>query len=484
MRSSTSPMNTLVRRGVLALLLTATLGCQPKGPELGEIERLNGEAGNVGRYMVAYYAALYAFPNGGAVATWMREEPPYRPVVYRQAGGATTPFGPEAHLTPADMLKTITIGLTTLPGSADGEFYAAWQARRPETGDKFIVFRSSSDHGATWSAPRTLNTQPMAFAPAIATDRSGGVSVAWPDERGYTTGIFVNRSLDRGATWLPEDVRIDDGEGGGLMANAVSAASDGQNGVVVVWEEQAATVGRVIMAAVSKDRGTTWSPPVRVDEGKGRGAPLAPRVVFAGGRAVVLWTAAVGGINAFAEVWADSSADGGLTWGEDVLLHEQPGGAAPTAQLFSDGTHASAVFEAKGRGGAESIYFVRMEADGRWTPGKDALAPLTPREGKASAPRLAVAKDGTLYLVYAEGPRTVRLMRSKDGGAHWDAPLLVVERPAAEGQGAVRFPQVAVGGDTAYVMWEEWGESKAKTLGDAQNKRPPLDLYVRRITFG
>ena len=31
------------------LLLATALGCQPKGPDLGEIERLNGEAGNVGQ---------------------------------------------------------------------------------------------------------------------------------------------------------------------------------------------------------------------------------------------------------------------------------------------------------------------------------------------------------------------------------------------------------------------------------------------------
>jgi hypothetical protein len=469
---------------ILAVLLALTLGCRPKGPEIGAIERLNAEPGDVGRYMVAYYAALYALPEGGAVATWMRDEPPYRPVVFRHADKAGAPFSPEAHLTPDDMLKTITIGLTMLPGSADGEFYAAWQARKPETGDKFVVFRSSRDSGATWSEPRVLNTEPMAFAPAIATDRNGGVAVAWPDEREYTTGIFANRSLDRGMTWLPKDVRVDEGEGGGLMANAVSAASDGENGVVLVWEEQARQ-GRIVMSAVSKDRGTTWSKPVRIDDGKGRGAPLAPRVVFAGGRAVVMWTAAVGGVNAFAEVWADSSADGGLTWGEDVLIQEQPGGTAPTTQLFSDGTGAAAVFEAKTRGGNEAIYYARMETNGAWSPGKDALVPLTAPTGKASAPRLTAAKDGTLYLVYADGPRAVRLLRSKDGGEHWDPPIAVAERTESDAQGTVRFPQVAVGGATAYVMWEEWGEVKGlvKTLGDAQTKRPPLDLYVRRITF-
>jgi hypothetical protein len=473
-----------MRRLAVVLLGLAVIGCKAKGPELGEIERLNTEPGTVGRYMVPYYAALYASPEGGAVATWMREEPPYRPVVFRYSPRSDAPFGPEAHLTPDDMLGTITIGLTMLPGASDGEFFAAWQARKPQTGDKFVVFRSSSDHGATWSPPRTLNTEPMAFAPAVASDRNGGVYVAWPDERGYTTGIYVNRSLDRGATWMPKDVRIDAGEGGGLMANAVSVASDGAERVVAVWEEQEGNAGRVVMSARSNDRGATWSEPTRIDEGKGRGAPLAPRVIFVGDRAVVAWTAAVGGINAFSEVWADSSTDGGATWGDDVLLHEQPGGTAPTMQLFGDGKRASVVFEAKRRGGNESVYHSPMRPDGSW-PDKDSLQPLTPADGKASAPRLAAGPDGTRYLVYTEGVRSVRLLRSKDGGEHWDAPIAVVDRPETNPPITVRFPQIAVGGDVAYVLWEEWGDPKSviKTLGDAQTKRPPLDLYIRRITL-
>jgi hypothetical protein len=459
-------------------------GCQPKGPELGEVERLNGDPGMVGRYMVAYYVALHAGPEGGAVVTWMREEPPYRTVVYRQAPKAGAPFGAETRLTPPDMLETITIGLTLLPGTTDGELYAAWQARRPHTGKKFIVFRGSRDHGATWSEPRTLNSEATAFAPAITTDRSGGVYVAWPDEREYNTGVFFNRSLDRGESWMERDIRVDAGEGGGLMANAVSAASDGER-VVLVWEEQQAG-GRAVMSAVSTDRGATWSTPMRVDDGKGRGAPLAPRVVFAGKRPVISWTAAVGGNNRFAQIWADSSADGGATWGEDVLIHEQPGGMAPTMQVFSDGTQAAVVFEARSRGGETNrIFHVAMSADGTWNPNRDALAPLTPPEMQATAPRLARGSDGTLYLAFVEGPRRVRLMRSKDGGTSWSEPLLVFERPESEPGATVRFPQVAVGDGMTYVLWEEWGEAKAtiKTFGDSQTKRPPLDIFIRRITF-
>lgn len=451
---------------------------------MSDAERLNGEPGNVGRYMVPYYTAVDAAADGGAFVTWMKEEPPYRTVVFRQAPKAGAPFSPEASLTPDDMKDTITIGLMLLPGAHEGELYAAWQARKPATGAKFVVFRASNDHGATWSKPSILNTQPTAFGPGLASDRNGGVYAAWPDERGYTTAIFVNRSVDHGATWMPEDVRVDDGEGGGQMANAVSVATDGADRVLVVWEEQDSP-GRVVMSALSTDRGATWAAPTRVDDGKGRGAPLAPRASFAGGRAVVTWTAAVNGVNAFAQVWADSSPDGGATWGEDVLLHEQPGGSAPTMQLFADPSLAAVVFEARERGGDEAVYFVSMRADGTWAPTKDQVKPLTPADGKASAPRLGRDEHGTLWLVYTEGARAFRLMRSKDAGAHWEAPLLVHEAADANPPVTVRFPQVAVGGGVAYVSWEEWGDAKsvAKTLGDAQTKRPPLDLFVRRITF-
>ncbi len=472
------------KSAIVVVALVLSVGCQSKGPAMGEVERLNAEAGNVGRYMVAYYAALYALPDGGAVATWMREEPPYRPVVYRHAAKGDASFGAEEYLTPKDMLGTITIGLTMLPGAADGEVYAAWQARKPETGNKFVMFRSSRDGGASWSEPHRLNTEPMAFAPSIAADRAGGVYVAFPDERGYTTGIFANRSLDRGDTWLPTDIRIDDGAGGGLMANAVSTASDGEKRVVAVWEEQASR-GRVVMSAVSNDRGTTWSKPQRVDDGKGRGAPLAPRVAIVDGRVVVAWTAAVGGINSFAQVWTDASADGGATFGEDVLLHEQSGGTAPTMQLFADGARAAVVFEDRVRGKNDTIYYVRMQSDGSWTPARDALTPVATGDADFSEPRLGSDRQGgALYMVYVEDGKRVRLMRAKDG-EHWEPSLLVYERAESTPSATVRFPQVAVAGGTAYVMWEEWGEAKSvvKTLGDAQTKRPPLDLFLRRITF-
>ena len=117
-----------------------------------------------------------------------------------------------------------------------------------------------------------LNGETTAFVPAVASDGDRGIYVGWPDEREHSLQIFLNRSLDGGDSWLPAEVRID-GEDR-AMAKDVVLTTDGGAGVLAVWEER--TSHRAITAAVSKDRGSTWSVPVQIDDGGGRGSPTGP----------------------------------------------------------------------------------------------------------------------------------------------------------------------------------------------------------------
>ena len=194
-----------------ASVAVLALGCQPKGTELGEIERLNGEPGNVGRYMVAYYAALYAvarrgrgrhLDERGAARTGpssFARPPRPAPVQSRDPSHARRHAAARSRSVSRCCRERATAS-STRPGRRG--------SRRPATSSS--IFRSSRDHGATWSEPQHAEyASPWRSRPRSRRDRSGGVYVAWPDERGYTTGIFVNRSLDRGATWMPQDVRID-----------------------------------------------------------------------------------------------------------------------------------------------------------------------------------------------------------------------------------------------------------------------------------
>jgi hypothetical protein len=465
--------------------LAAVAGCRARGPaaDLEALEKLNAEPGGFARSSLVYSAAVSATAGGHAVAAWMRGAGKFQPVVYRRTMDGTGSFGAEEFLSPEPLRDTVSTVPTLRPGGQPAQVYAVWQARRPKSGDKFVVFRQSEDGGATWSEAVELNTQPAAFLPVMAVDRDGAIYAVWIDERERGLKVFFNRSLDHGRTWLPTDVRIDSMLDRAAGAISVSVASDGAGRVLAVWEERGGG-GRSIQAASSQDRGTTWSLSVRVDDGTNRVSPLSPSVVFASGRAIVAWTAASGGSRTIGQVWSDVSSDGGLTWGPDVPVHEVEGGVAPRLHLVSDDVKARMVFHA-GTRAAAGIYYTETDADGAWRIGNERVRRVSATDAKCTNPRLAIDDSGVAYVAYEENERRVRLARSADGGATWDASNLVYEVPSAERATTVHVPQVAVADGPAYVMWEVWKDApgdKPKTLADA-NKPRPADLYIRRVAF-
>ena len=465
----------------VVLSLATVVGCR-SAADLGPLEKLNAEPGGFARSSLTYSAAVSATVGGRAVAAWMRGAGKFQPVVYRQTTDSTGSFGAETFLSPEPLRDTISTVPTLVPGGQPAQLYAVWQARRPKSGDKFIVFRQSEDAGATWSEAVALNTQPAAFLPAMAIDRDGAIYAVWTDEREKGLQVFFNSSLDHGRTWLPADVRIDSMLNRAAGAISVSVASDGAGRVLAVWEERGGG-GRSIQAAASQDRGTTWSLPVRVDDGTNRVSPLSPSVVFASGRALVAWMAASGGSRTIGQVWSDVSSDGGLTWGPDVPVHEVVGGVAPRLHLTSDGARARMVFHA-GTRSAVGVYYTETGADGSWRAGGELATRVSPPDANCTNPRLAVDDSGAVYVAYEEDKRRIRLARSADGGATWDAPTLVYEvREAEAAETTVHLPQVAVADGPAYVMWEVWTdapEDKPKTLAEADKPRP-ADLYIRRV---
>ena len=74
---------------------------------------------------------------------------------------------------------------------------------------------------------------------------------------------------------------------------------------------------------------------------------------------------------------------------------------------------------------------------------------------------------------------------SPDGGETWGQDRLVDEVATEEEGVTLRYPQVSIADGVAYVMWEKWGDhSKVfKTLGDADSKVVPADLFVRRAVL-
>lgn len=482
----------------IALVAALLAGCRAngQGERLGPVERLNAEAGTLGTFTFPYYTDVAALDGGGALVVFMersdasspQQEGGARPVVYRRAPGATAPFGGPEFLTPESLRDAISIIPDLREGPDKGELYVTWQARRNTTGEKFVLFRRSTDAGATWRPEHQINSQKTSFIPSLATDRDGGIYAVWIDERKKGFRIFFNRSLDHGETWLPEDVSVAGSDERFGIVISVDIATDGKGAVLVVWEENIGP-GRRIHSAWSGDRGATWQSTM-VDDGTERLSPSAPRVVFAGDRAIVTWTAASSGKVMRGQLWSDVSHDSGRTWGKDVRVSDVDGGLPPRVHLTATDGVARMVFHAGALRGPWRISYGELGADGAWPVG-DAFATVSPTDEQSAMsryanPRLAVDHDGTLYVTYEEYEKRVLLSRSTDGGRTWTAtgePIHVISDPQS-GQ-AVHFPQVAVADGVAYVTWEVWERTKdtIKTLSDAARKTRPANLFFRRVTY-
>lgn len=480
-------MHMMIRSGVVSLCaLLFAVGCNNggRGERLGPVERVNAEAGKLGVFTFPYYTSLALTHDGAAVIVYMRQEQGFRPVVYRRAAGGDAAFGPEQYLSPESMRDTLSVIPDLRHGPAENELYVTWQSRRDATGDKFVLFRRSTDGGATWNPEQRINSKPTSFIPSLATDGDGGIYATWIDERKRGFRLYFNRSLDRGVTWMPEDVSLAGSDQKYGVAISIDIATDGKGTLVAVWEEDLGQ-GRRVYSVASSDRGATWTEPVIIDDGTSRLSPSLPRIVFAGGRAVVAWSAAASGKAVKGELWGDVSTDGGKTWGKDVLVSDVEGGIPPRLHLTAFGDTARMVFHAGPREGPWRIYYDTLGPDGLWRTGAD-VAQVSTGDARFSNPRLAVDGDGTMYVAYEDHQKGIVLSRSTDSGATWAAteqPLYVL--PDDQSGANVHYPQVAAKDGTAYVTWEVWasGKDTIKTLADAQSKTRPADLFVRRVTF-
>jgi hypothetical protein len=97
-----------------------------------------------------------------------------------------------------------------LANDDDGHVYVAW-GEKGQTMES-ILFNHSSDAGETWlPRPLRLNsggTKTRVRVPRMSVDGRGTVYVVWSSDRNGKLDLFLNRSTDHGATWLPQELQV------------------------------------------------------------------------------------------------------------------------------------------------------------------------------------------------------------------------------------------------------------------------------------
>jgi len=200
-----------------------------------------------------------------------------------------------------DKGKTWNDGSFTLPRSpkdqdkqwlaidpADNSVYISWTefdlygSASPDHKSR-ILFSRSIDGGSSWSYPVVLSDKEgdcldddqttEGAVPSVGPE--GQIYVAWS----YDGNIYLDKSYDKGETWLNEDLVVAEQPGGwtydipglmrcnGMPVTAVDRSSGKFNGRVYVnWSDQRHGVNDTdVWLSYSDDEGETWSDPFRVN---------------------------------------------------------------------------------------------------------------------------------------------------------------------------------------------------------------------------
>jgi predicted neuraminidase len=228
-----------------------------------------------------------------------------------------------------------------------GNWVVVWQSFDTLGGtvgnDWDIFVARSTNNGATWSSPETLNTNADTDAgadvfPQIAADGSGVWVVVWQsnDTLGATIGndqdILFSRSIDDGVTWSdPEPLNTNADTDAGHDYGPRLAA-DGLGNWIVVWQSND-TLGNTIggdfdiLFARSDDDGQTWSAPavLNTNADTDSGGDFHPHVAADGsGNWIVVWESndTLGGtVGNDYDIFLSVSADDGQTWSTPAALN-------------------------------------------------------------------------------------------------------------------------------------------------------------------
>jgi hypothetical protein len=207
--------------------------------------------------------ALLAAPDGSLLLAWRSTALGRSNIFFSRY--TDDEWSTAARLNDASQVASRSLPRLTLDG--DGGLLAAWEDRR--SGDPEIYIAQLNSLGGEWGDERRISAAGVVAArPDLATAPDGTLYLVYQGE----SGIFLQRSADRGVTWTTAQ-RIDDGDGNAFTNPQI--AVDANGGVHCIWCRLRTNVVADIVAAYSADGGAAWQAPVILAGTTGTADPLA-----------------------------------------------------------------------------------------------------------------------------------------------------------------------------------------------------------------
>jgi hypothetical protein len=175
-----------------------------------------------------------------------------------------------------------------------------------------------------WSTPIVLPApSSLGSAPDIVADTRGKVlyvlyAIAYNEAR----GVYLDRSLDGGSTWLAPIQVFDAAAAHWDSLDQPRLALDPASNILhAVWLKTSLSNSaepQAIYYARSIDQGLTWSTPLKVAEGQ----VTAPRLAVMQPQQILLaWTQMDSRANRTLNAWSQFSPDGGSRWSDPAAVH-------------------------------------------------------------------------------------------------------------------------------------------------------------------
>ena len=310
---------------------------------------------------------------------------------------------------------------------ADGQVHLVFTDRPTGEDDSFgsIIYTSTNGEGG-WETPTAiapLDTAGHQLSPNLAIDNSGGLHVAWQDQRGVdeanrlasaaNADIFAS---DRGAngTWS-KPVQINKRPGPEVNASRPHLVVDGDR-ILALWSIYEVPVGletatRIEWSTRPLGDADGWAAPkALIERGESQmGGRLLDLSSNPGGGATLVYGRRIGETN---ELFLRRIDAGAASWGADIAVGSGDKGSFPTLAVGPDGI--SYVVYNIGSGTSVQVGAIAVAA-GATAAGPEVIV-TQGEEGAQGRAAINVDQSGALWVVYFHEPvgsasNAVRVLR-------------------------------------------------------------------------
>ncbi len=346
----------------------------------------------------------FALPRGGQWpnALWadFRGGDSYREVYLRRSTDAGASWGTgDRRINPSQNTDSFDLDV-----AVDGDTVYVVYINFTTSRARHVYLLRSTDGGASWNAPRQIDTAAgdvLAGEPRVAAS-GGKVHVLWRDNRNGALDIFHRTSSDEGASWGAER-RLDTMALPGTSASFAPALAVRGDEVHAAWVDDHGGTSFDIWYSRSLDGGSSWTTPQRLDDDPLPHDSFSPRIALPDGRVVVAWVDHRFGLP---DIVARSSGDAGDTFDTLVRLDSGDGegaGSSEDLRLAAAGDLVAAAW-ADTRDGSPDIY-VNYSLDGgeTWQPADVRMdATGLPGSSDSVTPALSVEPTGRVHVVWVD----------------------------------------------------------------------------------